>query len=147
MKIWVDADACPKAIKEIVCRAAERTNIETLFIANARLYLAVSEYIRFIQVPHGADIADDYIANHCCDGDLVVTADIPLAVRIVNKGAIGLDPRGAVYDKNTIGYISSVRDFMHNLRNNGVLTGGPKDFNKQDIQKFAQSLDKFLHKK
>lgn len=146
MKIWVDADACPSVVKDILCRAAERIKRETLFIANSGLRLPTSTFVQFIQVPHGADIADDYIVNHCCENDLVITADIPLAVRIVTKGAVGLDPRGTLYDKSNIGYISSVRDFMHNLRNDGVLTGGPKDFNKKDTQKFASALDRFLTK-
>lgn len=146
MKIWVDADACPKIIKEILCRASDRLKLETLFVANSRLSLPISAYIRFIQVPQGADIADDYIVTHCCAGNLVVTADIPLAVRIVDKGAIGLDPRGTLYNKNNIGYVSSMRDFMHTLRSDGVLTGGPKDFSKKDTQKFASELDKFLTK-
>jgi uncharacterized protein len=146
MKIWVDADACPKNIKEILYRVAERLKLETLFVANAGLRLPISPFIHFIQVPHGADIADDYIVTHCLAGDLVITADIPLAVRIVDKHATGLDPRGTLYDSSNIGSISSMRDFMHTLRSDGVITGGPKDFSKKDTQKFASSLDMFLTK-
>ena len=147
MKIWVDADACPKTIKEILCRAAERVQVETVFVANGWLRMPISPFIRFVQVAQGSDIADDYIVEHCLAGELVVTADIPLAVRIVAKGAIGLDPRGTSYDTSNIGQISSIRDFMHTLRGDGVITGGPKDFSKKDIQKFANALDKFLTKR
>jgi uncharacterized protein YaiI (UPF0178 family) len=146
MKIWVDADACPSVVKDILCRAAERIKRETIFVANSGLRLPISDFVRFIQVPHGADIADDYIVEHCTASDLVITADIPLAVRIVAAGAVGLDPRGTLYDKNNIGYISSVRDFMHTLRSDGVVTGGPKDFNKRDTQNFASAFDRFLTK-
>jgi uncharacterized protein len=146
MKIWVDADACPKTVKDVVCRAAERIKRETIFVANKMISLPVSSFMRCVQVSQGADIADDYIVEYCSEGDLVVTADIPLAVRIVDKGAIGLDPRGVLYDKNNIGYVSSVRNFMHTLRSDGVITGGPKDFSKKDTQKFASELDKFLTK-
>ncbi len=146
MKIWVDADACPKTVKDIMCRAAERIKRETVFVANKVISLPVSSFMRCVHVSQGADIADDYIVDHCSEGDLVVTADIPLAVRIVNKGAIGLDPRGVLYDKNNIGYVSSMRNFMHTLRSDGVITGGPKDFSKKDTQKFASELDKFLTK-
>ncbi len=146
MKIWVDADACPKNIKEILYRTAERLKIHILFIANGGLRLSTSPFIQFIQVSQGADIADDYIVTHCLAGDLVITADIPLAVRIVAKHATGLDPRGTLYNASNIGGISSMRDFMHTLRSDGVITGGPKDFSKKDSQKFASSLDKFLTK-
>ena len=144
MIIWVDADACPRQIKDIICRAAIRTKHKAIFVANQRVRLDPSEYLEFVQVADGADIADDYIANHCDDSDIVITADIPLAVRIVEKYAVGLDPRGMVYDKNNIKQISSMRDFMQELRNTGVDTGGPKGFSNKDAQKFAQSFDKLL---
>jgi len=144
MKIWVDADACPKAVKDMLFRAASRTNTEVIFVANQWLRLPEIPHIRFIQVEQGPDIADDKIAELCEDGDLVVTADIPLAVRVVEKGALGLDPRGKVYDESNIGQISDMRDFMDTLRSDGVQTGGPKNFSAKDGQKFANELDKIL---
>lgn len=144
MKIWVDADACPNSIKEIILRAAVRTETETIFVANKLLRLPLCHYISFLGVEQGADIADDKIAEECSNGDLIITADIPLAVRVVEKGALGLDPRGTVYDNNNIRQISSMRDFMQGLRNDGVETGGPKSFHQRDIQKFANNLDKIL---
>ena len=144
MKIWVDADACPKVIKEMLFRAAGRTKIDIVFVANQWLRLPESPFIHFIQVEQGPDIADNKIAEDCTSGDLVVTADIPLAVRIVAKDAIGLDPRGTIYNKNNIGQISDMRDFMDNLRNDGVQTGGPKNFSARDGEKFANKLDKIL---
>lgn len=144
MKIWVDADACPKAVKEMLFRAAVRTNIEVILVANQWLRLPDSPFIRFIQVEQGADIADDKIAELCEEGDLVVTADIPLAARIVEKGALGLDPRGKVYEAGNIGQISDMRDFMDTLRSDGVQTGGPKNYSARDGQKFANELDKLI---
>lgn len=147
MKIWVDADACPKVIKDMLFRAAGRTRTVSVFVANQWLRLPESDFIQFIQVEQGPDIADDKIAEDCAAGDLVITADIPLAVRIVAKGAMGLDPRGTIYDKSNIGQISDMRDFMTNLRNDGVQTGGPKNFSARDGEKFANELDKILAKR
>jgi hypothetical protein len=144
MKIWVDADACPKVVKEMLFRTAGRTKIEVLFVANQWLRLPESPFIRFIQVEQGPDIADDRIADDCAAGDLVITADIPLAARIVAKGARGLDPRGTIYDKSNIGQISNMRDFMNTLRNDGIQTGGPKNFSARDGEKFANALDKLI---
>lgn len=143
MTLWIDADACPKVIREIVCRAAERLQHSTIFVANSFIRLPISPFVRFMQVADGADIADDYIADQCQEGDLVVTADIPLAVRIVERGALGIDPRGKLYDSSNIKAIASMRDFMHQLRSDGVETGGPKNFSKKDVQKFSQTLDKY----
>lgn len=144
MKIWVDADACPKVIKEILFRAAGRAEIDVIFVANQWLHLPKSPFIHFVQVEQGPDIADNKIAEDCTIGDLVITADIPLAVRIVAKDAVGLDPRGTVYDKGNIGQISDMRDFMDTLRNDGIQTGGPKKFSARDGEKFANELDKIL---
>lgn len=144
MKIWVDADACPKPIKEMLFRAAGRTKTEVIFVANQWLRLPDSAFIRLIQVEQGPDIADDKIVQECAAGDLVITADIPLAVRVVQKGALGLNPRGMVYDENNIGEISDVRDFMDTLRNDGIQTGGPKNFTARDGEKFANTLDKMI---
>lgn len=144
MTIWVDADACPKQIKEIICRAAIRKKHKTIFVANQKIRLDPSDYLVSVQVADGADVADDYIANHCEKNDIVITADIPLAVRIVAALALGIDPRGTIFDKNNIRQISSMRDFMQELRAGGVETGGPKSFSNKDVQKFAQSFDKLL---
>lgn len=144
MNIWVDADACPTVIKEMLIRAAERVQVNTIFVANQWLRLPQSSFVHFILVDQGADIADDKIAEDCTKGDLVITADIPLAVRVVEKGAVGLDPRGAIYNKDNIGSISDMRDFMTTLRNDGVETGGPKNFSARDGEKFANSLDKII---
>ncbi len=144
MKIWVDGDACPKGIKEILFRMAERTHIPTIFVANAYLRLPHSNYLEMLQVKDGADVADDEIAERCTAEDLVVTADIPLAARVVKKGALALDPRGTLYDSNNIGQILGMRDFMDELRGSGVETGGPKSFSAKERQKFANELDRLL---
>lgn len=144
MKIWVDADACPKAIKDILFRAAERTQIETIFVANQWLNIPPSLHMKMIQVPQGPDIADDKIAEDCDAGDLVITADIPLAARVVEKQAIALDPRGTIYDKSNIGQVLGMRDFMDSLRGSGVETGGPKSFSQKECLTFANQLDKYI---
>ncbi len=146
MKIWVDADACPRAVKDILFRVAERTKIAVTFVANQRIRLPESPFIDLIQVGQGADIADDEIANRCEAGDLIVTADIPLAARAVEKGAQALDPRGTLYDKNNIGQILDMRNFMDNLRGSGVETGGPNSFGQRERMKFANELDRFIAK-
>lgn len=144
MKIWVDADACPKVIKEILFRVADRVKISVTFVANQRLWLPESAFIHLIHVGHGADIADDEITNKCIAGDLIITADIPLAARIVEKGALALDPRGTLYDKNNIGQILDTRNFMDSLRSSDIITGGPSEFGQRDRMKFANELDKFI---
>ena len=144
MKIWVDADACPKPIKDILFRLAERKEIMVTFVANQRLRLVESPVIQLIQVEYGANIADDEIANKCEDGDLVITADIPLAARIVAKGAQALDPRGKIYDKNNIRQLLDMRNFMDELRGSGVETGGPPSFGQKERFKFANELDRFI---
>ena len=144
MKIWVDADACPKPVKEILYRVADRTEIAVILVANQGMRLPDSPFIQLIQVGHGADVADDEIANKCEAGDLIITADIPLAARVVEKGALALDPRGKVYDKNNIGQILSMRNFMDELRGSGVETGGPNSFGQKERFKFANELDKFI---
>ena len=144
MKIWVDGDACPKGVKDILYRASARTKIAVIFVANQYLHLPQSEYLEMIQVPDGPDIADDEIAERCAAQDLVITADIPLAARVVEKGALALDPRGTLYDSNNIGQILSMRDFMNELRGSGVETGGPSSFGAKECQKFANELDRLL---
>ncbi len=144
MKIWVDADACPKPVKEILYRVADRTEIQVTLVANQGMRLPTSPFIDLVQVGQGADVADDEIANKCEAGDLIITADIPLAARVVEKGALALDPRGKVYDKNNIGQILSMRNFMDELRGSGVETGGPNSFGQKERFKFANELDKFI---
>ncbi len=144
MKIWVDADACPKPIKDILFRLAERKEIVVTFVANQRLRLVQSPFIKLLQVESGADIADDEIVDKCEDGDLIITADIPLAARVVAKGAQALDPRGKIYDKNNIVQLLDMRNFMDELRGSGIETGGPSGFGQKDRFKFANELDRFV---
>ena len=144
MKIWVDADACPKPVKDILFRLAERKKVMVTFVTNQRLILAKSPFIQLVQVGYGENIADDEIVNKCSDGDLIITADIPLAARIVAKGAQALDPRGKIYDKNNIGQLLDMRNFMDELRGSGVETGGPPSFGQKERFKFANELDRFI---
>jgi uncharacterized protein YaiI (UPF0178 family) len=144
MKIWVDADACPKPVKDILFRLAERKKIMVTFVTNQRLILAKSPFIQLVQVGYGENIADDEIVNKCSDGDLIITADIPLAARIVAKGAQALDPRGKIYDENNVGQLLDMRNFMDELRGSGVETGGPPSFGQKERFKFANELDRFI---
>ena len=144
MKIWVDADACPKVIKEILYRVADRVKIPVTFVANQRIWLPESAFIFLIHVPQGPDVADDEIANKCDAGDLVITADIPLADRAVKKGAWALDPRGTLYDESNIGQLLSMRNLMDELRGSDMISGGPSEFHPRDRMKFANELDKFI---
>ena len=144
MKIWVDADACPKPVKDILFRLADRKKIVITFVANQRLRLVESPFVQLIQVGSGTNIADDEIVFQCEDGDLIITADIPLAARIVAKGAQALDPRGKIYDKNNIGQLLDMRNFMDELRGSGIETGGPPGFGQKDRFKFANEVDKFI---
>lgn len=144
MKIWVDADACPKVIKEILFRAADRTKTPVTLVANKLCRLPGSAFVSFIQVEHGADVADDEIANRCEAGDLVITADIPLAARAVEKGARALDPRGTLYDKDNIKQVLTMRNFMQDLRGSGIETGGPDSFSQREREIFANVLEKVM---
>ena len=144
MKIWVDADACPKVIKEILFRAAYRTKTSVILVANNWFRLPESAFISVVQVEPGPDIADDEIAKRCEAGDLVITADIPLAARVVEKGARALDPRGTLYDKDNIKQVLTMRNFMDGLRGSGVETGGPDGFGQRERQMFANELDKVM---
>lgn len=146
MKIWVDADACPKPIKEILFRVAERAKTAVVFVANQRCYLPESAFIHFVHVTQGPDIADDAIVAGCSPEDLVVTADIPLAARVVEKGALALDPRGKRYDADNIKQILAMRDFMDSMRGSGLETGGPGGFGAREKQLFANELDRFVAK-
>jgi uncharacterized protein YaiI (UPF0178 family) len=144
VRIWVDADACPNAIKEILFRAADRNRVQVTLVANAPLRIPPSPFIATLQVPHGFDVADNRIVELADAGDLVVTADIPLAAGAIGKGAFALDPRGETYTKDNIGERLSTRKFMDELRSSGVDTGGPAAFGNSDRQAFASRLDKFL---
>lgn len=144
MDIWVDADACPVAIKEILFRAATRTGHQLTLVANHYLRVPGGSGIRMIQVPGGFDEADKYIAEHVRTGDLVVTADIPLAAEVVSKGVLALSPRGEVFGKDNIRELLDMRNFMDTLRSSGVDTGGPAAFGANDRQNFANRLDRLL---
>ena len=144
MRIWVDADACPGVIKEIIFRAAERCRIETTLVANQMLRTPPSKYIRAIQVAHGFDVADAHIVAQAAPGDLVVTADIPLAALVIERGAQALNPRGELYTPATIRERLNLRDFMEGLRAAGIETGGPAAFSQADRQAFANQLDRLL---
>lgn len=144
MQIWVDADACPNAIKDILFRAAERLHVTVTLVANQPLRTPPSRFIKAIQVPAGFDVADDKIAAHMQPGDLVVTADIPLAAEVVERGGHALNPRGEFYTRDNIREHLAMRDFMDGLRSSGVETGGPSSFSHADRQAFANQLDRFL---
>ncbi len=144
MQIWVDADACPKAIKDILFRVAERTQITTTLVANQFLQTPPSRYIKLMQVASGYDVADNEIVKSLSAGDLVITGDIPLAFEVICKGGHALNPRGERYTQDTIKERLSMRDFMDTLRGSGIDTGGPAALNSKDIQAFANQLDKFL---
>ena len=144
MQIWVDADACPKAIKDILYRAAERTRTSVTLVANQYLQTPPSRYIKFLQVQSGYDIADNEIVKRLSAGDLVITGDIPLANDALNKGAHALNPRGERYSSENIKQRLNMRDFMDTLRASGIDTGGLAAMNQRDIQAFANQLDSFL---
>ena len=146
MKIYIDADACPNPIKEIVCRAAIRSSRSLMLVANKRVHVPKDPLIKTVQVSQGADIADDYIAEQVEPNDLVITADIPLAQRVIDKLGVALSPRGDFYTTENIKQRLSVRNFMHELRSNGVDTGGPKSMTKKDIREFSNVLDRYLTK-
>jgi hypothetical protein len=144
MQIWVDADACPAVIKDILYRVAERTQIQVTLVANQLLRVPGSKFIRSVQVPSGADVADTEIVERLSAGDLVVTGDIPLAARVLEKGGYALNPRGDFYTKDTIAQQLTMRAFMEELRSGGVDTGGPPAFSQADRQQFANALDRHL---
>lgn len=144
MKIWVDADACPVVIKEILFRAAERTETETTLVANQPLTVPRSRFIKTLRVRAGFDVADNEIVKRAAPGDLVITADIPLAAEILDRGAHAINPRGERYSPETIRERLNMRDFMDTMRASGVNTGGPPPISQSDRQAFANELDKFL---
>jgi len=146
MQIYVDADACPREIKEMLFRAARRTATMVTLVANNVLPMPKSEFVNNILVPAGLDVADKRIVELVTEGDLVITADIPLASAVVAKGAQALDPRGELYDDNNIGERLGVRNLFDELRSGGAITGGPAGFNAKDKQAFANQLDRWLTK-
>lgn len=145
-QIWVDADACPAAIKEVLFRAAEREQVHVTLVANQWLRTPPSRFVRAIQVPGGFDVADNEIVERVVAGDLVVTQDIPLASAVIAKGALAVHPRGELYTPDTIAQRLSMRNFMDELRGAGVDTGGPAAFHPRDKQAFANQLDRWLVK-
>lgn len=144
MHIWVDADACPLVIKEILFRAAERVRVPLTLVANAKLRTPPSKYIRAVQVMRGFDVADNYILQNIHADDLVITADIPLAAEVIGKGGLALNPRGTLYTRDNISGYLVTRDLMDQLRGSGVVTGGPATLSQSERQAFANQLDRFL---
>jgi len=145
MKLWLDADAAPREVKEVCYRASERLQLETILVANMRLQLPVGyPLLSAVRVDGGPDVADLYIAEHAEKGDVAVTADIPLAALLVPKGVVVIDPRGEEYTAETIGERLSVRNFMEGLRNTGVETGGHASYGAKDKQNFSNALDRAL---
>ena len=146
MKIWVDADACPKVVKDILFRVAERAKIQVTLVANQSLITPPSAFIKSIRVSAGFDVADNYIVQETEKGDLIITADIPLAAEVIEKGGHALNPRGELYSIETIKQKLVMRDLMDELRGSGEVTGGPPPLNQRDRREFANQLDKFVAK-
>jgi len=147
MKIWVDGDACPVVIRDILCKAADRTTTLTTFVANQPLPLPKSKWIRFLQVSAGYDVADNEIVRRLETGDLVITGDIPLAAEVIEKGGLAVTSRGEVFTADNIRARLTMRDFMESLRASGVDSGGPAALNQKDRKTFADYLDKVLSNK
>lgn len=147
MKIWVDADACPVAVKEILYRAANRAQVPLTLIANRMLRVSPSPWIRALQVPGGFDVADQRIAEEAQAGDLIITADVPLAAQVIAKGAVVIDPRGELLNAGNIQERLTMRNFLDGLRSSGVETGGPPALSSADRQSFANQLDRLLAKR
>jgi len=144
LTIWVDADACPKVIKEILFRAADRVCVPLRLVANQSVQVPGSRYIRSIQVGAGFDVADNHIVQQAQEGDLVITADIPLAAEVIDKGCLALNPRGELYTPENIRQRLNMRDFLDTMRSSGIDTGGPASFTRADRQAFANRLDRLL---
>ena len=143
-QIWVDADACPNVIKEILFRAANRVGIAVTLVANQPLQTPRSRFITSVLVDSGFDVADQHIVQQAVAGDLVITADIPLADELISNGCLALNPRGELYTKENIRQRLNMRDFMDSMRGSGIDTGGPPTFSQADRQAFANQLDRFL---
>jgi len=146
LQIWVDADACPKPVKEMLYRAAERRHVDTTLVANSKLNIPRSDFLHFILVGAGFDVADHEIARLMQPGDLVITADIPLAANAIENGGYALNPRGQFYTRDNVQSALSMRNFMDSLRGAGAITGGPPAFSNSDRAAFANQLDRFLTK-
>ena len=146
MNIWIDADACPNTIKDIIFKAANRLEVQTYVVANRDIRVPHSPFIHKIVVGAGLDVADATIVERVAPGDLVITADIPLAAFIVEKGATGIDPRGELYSENTIRERLSVRNWMQEMREGGLIQGGPTTLKNTDTQKFANIFDRLITK-
>jgi uncharacterized protein len=147
LNIWIDADACPSVIKDILFRAAERAQIQLTLVANQAMRLPPSRFIRFVQVAAGLDVADQYIADSMQAHDLVITADIPLAAKVIERNGVALNPRGELYTPENIRERLSMRNFMDELRSGGVQTGGPAPLSNKDKQAFANKLDAWIAKR
>jgi uncharacterized protein YaiI (UPF0178 family) len=145
-RIWVDADACPIAVREMLIRAAQRTGIEITFVANQSISLPPFKNIRSVQVSSGFDVADNWIVSQTQAGDLVITQDIPLADEVITKGATAIGPRGQLHTRDNIKARLNMRDFMETMRSSGIHSGGPAPLNQQDKQNFANQLDRWLSK-
>jgi len=143
-RIWIDADACPRDVKELVFRSGVRLQLQVLVVANKAM--SVPPSAQMVQVAGGPDVADDHIVSHAVRGDLAITADIPLAARLVAKEVVVLNPRGEEYDAENIGERLSVRDFLTEAREVGIMTGGPSAYGPKDKQRFANALDRALHR-
>ena len=146
MKLWIDADACPRKAKELIFQAAERFSVETVLVANSKMSVPRSARISMMVVEGGHNKADDFIAEGVAAGDLVVTADIPLAARIVERGALGIDPRGQIYNEDNIAQKLAVRNLLAELRGGGLMGGGPPPYKDKDRHKFGVALDRLLTK-
>ena len=144
MTIWVDADACPGVIKDMLYRAAQRTSLQLTLVANRALQVPRSPWISMVQVPRGFDVADNHILEMAAAGDLVITADIPLAAAVVDKGASALNPRGELYTRDNVQGLPDMRNFMDTLRSSGVETGGPPALSNNDRQAFAAELNRWI---
>lgn len=144
MKIWVDADACPVVIKNILFKAADRTRVQTTLVANQAIQVPRSSFIQTIQVASGFDVADQEIVNRLSAGDLVITADIPLAAEVIGMGAYALNPRGELYSSDSIKARLNMRDFMDTMRASGIATGGPPALSQSDRMNFSNNLDRLL---
>lgn len=146
MKIWVDADACPGAIKEIICRAALKREIETTFVANKDIALSASPYLSAVRVPLGPDVVDQYIVSMAQAGDLAISQDIPLAAQLVSMSVTVISPYGTLFTESNIGDRLSTRDFLQEMRDVGLVTGGPKPFGEKEKRQFANMFDQALYR-
>jgi uncharacterized protein YaiI (UPF0178 family) len=144
MRIWVDADACPGAIKEIIIKAANRLSVETVFVANKLISLPSSPYLLFVRVALGPDVVDQHIVAQAQPGDLVITQDIPLAAQLVPLGIVTMSPHGTLFSPNNIGERLAVRNFLQDMRDTGQITGGPKPFGEKEKRQFANTFDQSL---